>query len=91
MATPHPRTFGKIVDGHPEVVISWPAEQILEMRGISEADIMRALSSGVSRKQETSGNEVFRAGDLFVVAKREDDRIVIISAIHADDFRPYPA
>ena len=80
------KTSSQAGDLKPAVEMTLHAEQMLKARGISEIDVLRALSSGSYRVDSKSGHEVFRSGDLRVVVKREANRIMVLTVARASDF-----
>jgi hypothetical protein len=85
MATPSSHAS----DPKPEVEMTLHAEQMLKARGISETDVLRAISSGSYRVDSESGHEVFRSRDLRVVVKREANRNMVLTVARASDFAEY--
>jgi hypothetical protein len=79
------------VDGQPKavskrnVLMTSHATQMLKSRGISQATVLKALSSGTSRIDSETGREVVRAGDLRLVVKRDGNTITVVTAVTDKD------
>ncbi|MEH3148426.1 MAG: DUF4258 domain-containing protein [Methylobacterium frigidaeris] len=68
-----------------DVVVLPHAARMLETRHITPDALMTALERGSVRTDSLSGRDVIRDGDLRVVVERQGDRIVVVTAMHADD------
>jgi hypothetical protein len=66
-------------------------EQLLKMRGISKTDINRALALEDHRTDSKTGHEIYRLGDLLVVAQRDGCQLSILTAAYADSLAEYAA
>ncbi len=69
----------------PKVILTSHASQMLKARGISQATLLKALSSGTSNVDAKTGREVVRAGDLRLVVKREANTITVVTVVNAKD------
>jgi hypothetical protein len=83
--------MAKIVGGRPKatrkpkVFLTSHASQMLKARGISQATLLKALTSGTSNVDTETGREVVRAGDLRLVVKREANSITVVTVVNAKD------
>jgi hypothetical protein len=69
----------------PKVFLTSPASQMLKARGISQAALLKALTSGTSNVDTKTGREVVRAGDLRLVVEREANSITVVAVVNAKD------
>jgi hypothetical protein len=89
MATIRPNESTEVPAVRPEIVVTAHAEQMLKARGIKLEIVKKAIFEGKSRIDGKSGREVFRAGDLRIVAMRDENRVTILTVVDAGDFAEY--
>ena len=77
------------VGGTPEIVVTAHAAQRMEERGIALPLVLKTVRAGNSRIESKSGNEVFRTGNIRIAAKRDGNRITILTVTFVDDFAEY--
>ena len=76
---------------HPRVVLSQRARANLELRSISVSAVKRALQKGtVGHVDDKTGRFIYtlddRLGGIRVVAEKDGDSIVVITAIRTEEF-----
>jgi hypothetical protein len=69
----------------PKVLLTSHASQMLKSRGITQAALLKALTSGTSHVDNKTGREVVRAGDLRLVVTREANTITVVTVVNAKD------
>ncbi len=87
MANTHTVVAGPSLGPNPTVFFTLPAELIMAMRGIDQAEVLKALSVGRSRISAESGNLVFRDGDLLIVAERDGEGLKVLTAVRDRDIQ----
>ncbi len=86
MANPDPLVATHRVEPNSAVFFTLPAEQIMAMRGIDQAEVLKAISVGRSRIGVRSGYMIFRDGDLQIAAEREGEGLKVLTVFRDRDF-----